>query len=120
MDKLTVNVPLTASHDNPLCIANEPFNSEQMSTTLVCNGTSDSGPHEALPDKSESKSVSSSSDSSELTEGDKRARTVVKPVVLREEPFEWQRTHIGPRLIADHWPHEYQKTLKLFLEVDSS
>ena len=118
MDKLTVSVPLTASQDNPLCIANEPFNSEQISTTLVCNGSSDSIPHEALPDESES--VSTSSDSSELTDGDKRARTVVKPVVLREEPFEWQRTHIGPRLIADHWPHEYQKTLKLFLEVDSS
>ena len=39
-----------------------------------------------------------------------------KPVLLKEEDLEWQRIHIGHRLIADHWPHEYQKTLKLFLD----
>ena len=60
------------------------------------------------------------SDNLKTVDKSKQSKTVLKPVILQEEPFEWQRTHIGHKLIADHWPHEYQKTLKLFLQSESS
>ena len=58
------------------------------------------------------------SDYSRTVDKSKQQKTVLKPVIYQEEPFEWQRTHIGHKLIADHWPHEYQKTLKLFLQAE--
>ena len=74
------------------------------------------------------KSLSGTSETSSLSlsenlktvDKSKQSKTVLKPVILQEEPFEWQRTHIGHKLIADHWPHEYQKTLKLFLQSETT
>ena len=92
---------------------------DQIPNGLVCNGNpghADEDFHEPPSEKTSPNSPTDSSDDN----SEKSAVTVARPVVLQEEPFEWQRTHIGHRLIADHWPHEYQKTLKLFLEVESS
>eukprot|EP00116_Pleurobrachia_bachei_P003945 sb/3464207/ len=36
------------------------------------------------------------------------------PLLLRPTNTEWETLYFGPRFIADHWPHEYQKNLKLF------
>ncbi|XP_063691963.1 uncharacterized protein LOC134824154 isoform X1 [Bolinopsis microptera] len=112
VDKVTVS-DKTILEDEPSCSI-----LDQIPNGLVCNGNpghADDDFHQAPSEKTSPNSPTDSSD-----DNSEKSPSVARPVVLQEEPFEWQRTHIGHRLIADHWPHEYQKTLKLFLEAESS
>ena len=67
----------------------------------------------SLLNQNKNRSVETHTKDKEVESNSKHIAVGPRAVFLEQNEFEWERIHIGHRFIADHWPHEYQKTLKL-------